>query len=63
MKASKMKPVPSHRLLKPDDIPRRKVVPPRINPVWLRFHPGVRFPGYTDAPRTSMEAALRQAGL
>lgn len=56
--------IPSHRLLKPDELPESKPVPPKLNYLWLRTHPGVRFADQpANQPRTSMEAAFRFIGL
>jgi hypothetical protein len=63
MKAHKH-PIPSHRLLKPDERPDPKPVPPKLSYLWLRSHPGVRFADQpANQPRTAMEAALRRVGL
>lgn len=69
MKASKIRQVEGHRLMKPDAPTRaplhlRPQAPPRLPFLYLRTHPLVRFSDQPpDAPRTSMEAAFRSAGL
>lgn len=64
MKASRIKPVPSHRLMKPDQIPHKAEVPPRLSYLWLRTHPGIRYADQpATQPRTAFEAALRRVGL